>query len=135
MVVPEQVLNTIRRMSVSDLVDLVRAIAAEREVRDGNDAIAVDETVWIESSEPSISLRDFGSNRLAMIRAARDMTDLGLREARELVDGHSGGMRRPGGGRDDGPEPAGVTAVPKPPLPAGNAAAEARLAEGCDQYS
>ncbi|CAI7989482.1 50S ribosomal protein L7/L12 [Geodia barretti] len=39
-----------------------------------------------EQTEFSITLADFGANKINVIKAVREITDLGLREAKELVE-------------------------------------------------
>ena len=114
MTVQEQVLDAIRRMSVADLVELVRALEGEMAGRGGG--ATVDDA---GRSGVPISLRDLGADRIAVIKAVREITDLGLREAMGMVD--------TGGGtgaadNDEGPETAGVPAKPRTPLPSDEAA-------------
>ena len=122
MTVQEQVLDAIRLMSVADRVDLVRAIAAEPEVRQGGRPTATDEAGTDQGGVPTTSLRDWENNKLEIIRAVREVTDLGLREARQLLDGATGHDTE----SDDGTAPAGVPAVPKKPPPSGRSLAETR---------
>lgn len=64
----EQVLGAIRRMCIADLVDLVRVLESE----------------VAEATGAGVSLRNFGAEKVAVIRAVREVTDLGLREAQEM---------------------------------------------------
>ena len=113
MTAQEQVLDAIRRMSVADLVELVRALEGEMVGRGG---ATVDDA---GRSGVPISLRDLGADRIAVIKAVREITDLGLRDAMGMVD--------TGGGtgaadNDEGPETAGVPAKPRTPPPSDEAA-------------
>ena len=40
-----------------------------------------------DSSEVSVVLKSFGSNKIQVIKAVREVTSLGLKEAKELVEG------------------------------------------------
>lgn len=101
----ERVLDEIRRMSVADLVDLVRALESEIAHR-------ADTTAAAATTGAGVSLRDFGADPIAIIKAVRELTDLGLREARSLTDA----VDRD---HDGGPEGVGLPAKPKGPLPSG----------------
>ena len=98
MAVNQEVLDAIKNMSVMDLADLVKAIEEEFGVSaaapmavaaapaagvvtdDAPSAAAEDQT------EFTITLADFGANKINVIKAVREVTDLGLREAKELVE-------------------------------------------------
>ena len=117
MPVQEWVLDEIRRMSVADLMDLVRALESEVEGRDRSEPSAV-----VERSGSDFSLWDFGADKIEIIKAVREITDLGLREAQVLV-GASPSEVAAGGHDADADEPgtAGVPAKPKGAPPAGEA--------------
>ena len=125
MAVQEYVLNEIRRMSATDLVDLVRALAVELETSDARavtTAGPAGEPVQIgPSDEVAASLRDFGSDRIAIIKAAREATELGLREAQSRSEASPSAVRDWGHDSADGPEPAGVPVKPRTPLPSDEA--------------
>ncbi len=132
-------MNEIRRMSVADLVDLVRAISNEMGTPGGNTEATVRQPEPVAArSGGGVSLRDFANDRIGTISAVREATDLRLREARELLENAPAriaqGYPRATGSTvsddwEDGTEAAGVPAVPKSPLPQGTAAAEAHLPE------
>ena len=122
MAVQEQVLDAVRRMSVADLVDLVRAIAAEPEVCQGDSPANTGETETDQGGAPIISLRDWESNKLEIIKAVRVLTNVGLSEARQLLDSATGQDTE----SDDAKGPAGVPAVPKQPPSSGQSFAESR---------
>ncbi len=99
MAVNQEVLDAIKNMSVMDLADLVKAIEEEfgvsaaapvavaaapaaGAVTDDAPAGAGDD----EQTEFTITLADFGDNKINVIKAVREVTDLGLREAKELVE-------------------------------------------------
>ena len=120
--VQEQVLDAIRQMSVADLVDLVRAISAEMETHGATGAMTVaDGAETAGDSGATVSLRDFGADRIAVIKAVREITDLGLREARGLVETGPATGVADDADNDEGLATAGVPAKPRAPLPSGEA--------------
>ena len=97
MAVNQEVLDAIKGMSVMDLADLVKAIEEEFGisaaapmavaapagiVTDDAPAGAGDD----EQTEFNVTLTDFGANKINVIKAVREISDLGLREAKELVE-------------------------------------------------
>ncbi len=90
----EDILNAIAEMSVMDLVELVSAIeekfgvsaaapVAVAAVAGGGDAGGAAE----EKTEFDVILESFGDNKVAVIKAVRGVTGLGLKEAKEMVEG------------------------------------------------
>jgi large subunit ribosomal protein L7/L12 len=97
MAVNQEVLDAIKNMSVMDLADLVKAIEEEFGVSAAAPmAVAVPAAGVVTDDAPSaadedqteftITLADFGANKINVIKAVREVTDLGLREAKELVE-------------------------------------------------
>ena len=86
-------LTALDGMSVMDLNDLVKAIEEKFGVyaaamsapagAGGGAAAAVVE----EQTEFTVTLTDFGANKVSVIKAVRELTGLGLKEAKDLVDG------------------------------------------------
>ena len=86
-------LTALDSMSVMDLNDLVKAI----EVKFGVSAAAMSApaaggggaaaAVAEEQTEFTVTLTDFGANKVSVIKAVRELTGLGLKEAKDLVDG------------------------------------------------
>jgi len=85
------ILDTISKMTVMEVVDLI----SEMEEKFGVKAAAAvaaapaaseTEAVAEEKSEFNISLTSFGGNKVAVIKAARSITGLGLKEAKEKVE-------------------------------------------------
>ena len=86
-------LTALDGMSVMDLNDLVKAI----EVKFGVSAAAMSApagggggaaaAVVEEQTEFTVILTDFGANKVSVIKAVRELTGLGLKEAKDLVDG------------------------------------------------
>ena len=99
MAVNQEVLDAIKSMSVMDLADLVKAIEEEFGVSAAAPvAVAAAPAAGVvtddapaagggdEQTEFTITLADFGANKINVIKAVREVTDLGLREAKELVE-------------------------------------------------
>ncbi|MGD9678252.1 MAG: 50S ribosomal protein L7/L12 [Vulcanibacillus sp.] len=85
----EQIIEAIKGMSVLDLNDLVKAIEEEFGVTAAAPmalagAVAVEEVQ--EQTEFNVNLLSAGSSKINVIKAVREITGLGLKEAKELVD-------------------------------------------------
>lgn len=90
----EDILETIGNMSVLEIVDLIEAmeekfgvtaaaaVAAAPAAAGGGEAAAAE-----EKTEFDVVLSSFGSNKVSVIKAVRGITGLGLKEAKELVEG------------------------------------------------
>ena len=89
----EDILNAIAEMSVMDVVELVSAMeekfgvsaaaavaAAPAAAAGGGEAAAAAQT------EFDVVLTGFGANKVAVIKAVRGATGLGLKEAKEVVE-------------------------------------------------
>lgn len=85
-------LTSLDTMSVMDLNDLVKAIeekfgvsaaAMSAPAGAGGAAAAVVE----EKTEFDVVLSEIGANKVSVIKAVREITGLGLKEAKDLVDG------------------------------------------------
>src|ERR1700712_1200972 len=85
-------LTALDSMSVMDLNDLVKAIeekfgvsaaAMSAPAAGGGAAAAVVE----EQTEFNVMLTEVGANKVSVIKAVRELTGLGLKEAKDLVDG------------------------------------------------
>ena len=85
--VQEEVLDEIRRMSAADLADLVRALSADLAAAPAAATTPSERTSAVGPEPHSVGLSSASSaDRIELIKAVREATDLGLREARELVD-------------------------------------------------
>jgi large subunit ribosomal protein L7/L12 len=90
----EDILNAIAEMSVMDVVELVSAmeekfgvsaqaaVAAAAAPAAGGDAASAE-----EQTEFDVVLSSIGEKKVNVIKAVRAITGLGLKEAKELVDG------------------------------------------------
>jgi len=89
----DDILDAIGNMSVTDLADLVEAFKEKFNVTiaaapvaaapaAGGDAGAAAE----EKTEFTVVLKEIGAKKIQVIKAVREMTSLGLKEAKDLVD-------------------------------------------------
>lgn len=86
----EDILEAVGAMSVMDLNDLVKAFEEKFGVSAASMASsgpAVAAAVVEEQTEFTVMLNDFGANKVGVIKAVRELTGLGLKEAKDLVDG------------------------------------------------
>ena len=87
----EDILNAIAEMSVMDVVELVKAmeekfgVSAAAAVAVAAPAAAA--PVVEEQTEFDIILKDSGDKKVNVIKVVRALTGLGLKEAKDLVDG------------------------------------------------
>ena len=90
----EDILETISNMTVMEIVDLISAMeekfgvsaaaaVAAAPAAGGGEAAAPAE----EQSEFDVILSSFGDNKVGVIKAVRAITGLGLKEAKDLVEG------------------------------------------------
>jgi len=85
----DQIIEAIKGMSVLELNDLVKAIeeefgvtaAAPMVMAAGGGAAAVE-----EQSEFDVILNNAGASKINVIKVVREITGLGLKEAKEIVD-------------------------------------------------
>ena len=97
MATKEELLETIKGMSVLELADLVKALEEEFGITAAapmavaaapaaGDAGAPAAAAEEEQTEFDVTLQDIGPNKINVIKAVREVTSLGLREAKELVE-------------------------------------------------
>jgi large subunit ribosomal protein L7/L12 len=90
----EDILEAISSMSVMEVVDLISAMeekfgvsaaaaVAAAPAAAGGDAGAAAE----EQTEFDVVMTSFGANKVSVIKAVRGITGLGLKEAKDLVEG------------------------------------------------
>ncbi|WEF32419.1 50S ribosomal protein L7/L12 [Pseudoduganella chitinolytica] len=88
----DDILNAVSEMSVMDLNDLVKAFeekfgvsaaAMAAPAAGGGAAAAAVE----EQTEFNLVLTEVGANKVGVIKAVREITGLGLKEAKDVVDG------------------------------------------------
>ena len=90
----EELIEEIKKMSVLDLSEVVKAleeefgvsaaapvaVAAAQSGGDSSDSEAE------EKDSFTVTVKEFGSNKIAVIKAVREVTPLGLKEAKDLVE-------------------------------------------------
>ena len=86
----EELLEKIDSLTVAELAELVKAIeekygvsAVAAAAPAAGGAAAAEE----EKTSFDVVLKDAGANKIQVIKVVRDATGLGLKEAKELVDG------------------------------------------------
>ena len=88
----EQFIEDIKAMTVLELADLVKALEEEFGVSAAATAVAVAGPAAAaedveEKTEFDVVLKSFGTEKIKVIKVAREQLGLGLKEAKEIVDG------------------------------------------------
>lgn len=86
----EDIIQAIKEMSVLDLNELVKACEEEFGVSAAAAVVAggaVAGAAAEEKTEFDVVLASAGDNKIKVIKAVREITGLGLKEAKEIVDG------------------------------------------------
>jgi large subunit ribosomal protein L7/L12 len=89
----EDILETISNMSVMDVVDLISAmeekfgVSAAAAVAVAAGPAAGPAAAEEEQTEFDLVLTSFGANKVPVIKVVREITGLGLKEAKDLVEG------------------------------------------------
>ena len=91
----EEIIEAIADMSVMDVVELVKAMEEKFGVSAAVAAVAAapgapgggGEAAEEEKTEFDAILSSFGANKVAVIKVVRALTALGLKEAKDLVEG------------------------------------------------
>ena len=86
----EQIIEAIKAMSVLELNELVKACEEEFGVSAAAPVAVVGAAAGAaeeEQTEFNVVLAEVGSEKIKVIKAVREITGLGLKEAKELVDG------------------------------------------------
>ena len=93
----KDILDSVKNMTVLELSELVKALQDEFGVVAAAPAAAPaasggssDASSGDESSDDdtvNLSLKSFGANKIAVIKVVRSLTSLGLKEAKDLVEG------------------------------------------------
>ena len=87
-----QILDEIKALTILDLNELVKAIEEEFGVSAAPVAVAVAGGAAAgaaaeEKTEFDVELTSFGAKKLDVIKVVRELTGLGLKEAKDLVEG------------------------------------------------
>ena len=86
-----QILDEIKALTILELADLVKAIEEEFGVSAAPVAVAGGVAAAApaaeEKTEFDVVLKSFGAKKLDVIKVVRELTGLGLKEAKDLVEG------------------------------------------------
>ncbi|MBK6351472.1 MAG: 50S ribosomal protein L7/L12 [Steroidobacteraceae bacterium] len=91
----EDILTAISNMTVMEIVDLVKMMedkfgvtaAAPMAMMAGGGAAAAPAAAVEEQTEFAVTMTSFGANKVGVIKVIRELTGLGLKEAKDLVEG------------------------------------------------
>ncbi len=85
----EKILNAVAEKTVLELVELISAFEEKFNVSAAAVAVAAGPAAAAaeEQSEFNVELTSFGANKVAVIKAVREITGLGLKEAKDMVEG------------------------------------------------
>ncbi len=85
-----QILDEIKALTILELADLVKAIEEEFGVSAAPVAVAAGGAAAApaeeEKTEFDVVLKSFGAKKLDVIKVVRELTGLGLKDAKELVE-------------------------------------------------
>ncbi len=94
----DEIIEAIKQMNVVELADVVKALEDEFGISaaapvavaaapaDGGTPADGGAAASADQSEFEVSLKEIGPNKINVIKAVREVTSLGLREAKELVE-------------------------------------------------
>ena len=89
----EDILNSISNMTILEIVDLVKmmedkfGVTAAAPVAMAAAAPGAAAPVAEEKTEFTVTMTNFGANKVGVIKVIREITGLGLKEAKDLVEG------------------------------------------------
>ncbi len=90
----DEILETISNMTVMEIVDLISAMEEKFGVSAAAAAVAAAPAGGGEAAEAAeeqtefdVVMSSFGENKVGVIKAIRQITGLGLKEAKEMVEG------------------------------------------------
>jgi len=86
------IMATVKNMTVLELSELIKALEADFGVSAAAPVVATAATPTEaaapveEQTEFSVILKDMGANKISVIKAVRELTSLGLKESKDLVE-------------------------------------------------
>ena len=88
----EQILDAVSNMSVMDVVDLIQKMeekfgVSAAAVAVAAPAAAAGAAAAEEQTEFNVMMTSFGDNKVGVIKVVRAITGLGLKEAKDMVEG------------------------------------------------
>lgn len=101
----DEIIEALGSMTVLELSELVKALEDKFGVSAAAPMVAVgampggagagaSAPAEEEQTEFDVMLKDFGAQKIQVIKAVRELTDLGLRESKELVEGVPSAVRQ-----------------------------------------
>ena len=94
------IMATVKNMTVLELSELIKALEAEFGVSAAAPVVATAAapteaaaTAAEEQTEFNVILKDMGANKINVIKAVRELTSLGLKESKDLVEGAAQAVR------------------------------------------
>ena len=90
----EDIMTSIKNMTVLELSQLIKVLEAEFGVSAAAPAVATTVAAPTEAAAPAaeektefnVILKDIGANKISVIKAVRELTTLGLKESKDLVE-------------------------------------------------
>ena len=88
----DEIMTTIKNMTVLELAELVKTLETEFGVTAAAPVVATAAAATEaaapaeEKTEFNVILKDIGANKISVIRAVRELTTLGLKESKDLVE-------------------------------------------------
>jgi large subunit ribosomal protein L7/L12 len=89
----DEILASIKNMTVLELAELVKTLETEFGVSAAAPVVATT-VAAVEAAAPveektefDVILKEIGANKISVIRAVRELTSLGLKESKDLVEG------------------------------------------------
>lgn len=84
------IVEAVKGLTILELAELVKAVEAEFGVSAAapvGTAVAAAAPAAEEKTEFDVILENFGANKLGVIKVVRELTGLGLKDAKDLVEG------------------------------------------------
>jgi large subunit ribosomal protein L7/L12 len=89
----DEIMATLKNMTVLELAELVKALETEFGVTAAAPVVATAAAAPTKAAAPAeektefnVILKDVGANKISVIRAVRELTSLGLKESKDLVE-------------------------------------------------
>ena len=88
----DEIMATVKNMTVLELSELIKALEAEFGVSAAAPVVAAAAPAEAaappaeEKTEFNVILKDMGANKISVIKAVRELTSLGLKESKDLVE-------------------------------------------------
>src|SRR3982750_4242316 len=91
----EELIDALSNLKVMEVVDLIKALeekwgvsaAAPVAMAAGGGGAAAAAPAAEEKTEFTVTMTSFGANKVGVIKVIRELTGLGLKEAKDLVEG------------------------------------------------